>query len=61
MFILITVLLFDYPFLQFSIHEVFTLAYIFYLVRPFRFESKLRKYTEVAAELINLLAITVLQ
>lgn len=61
LFILITVVLFDYPFLQMPINQALSLAYIRYLCKWNLFESRSRFYVEVASEFIGILACVCLQ
>ena len=60
-FIMVTVLLFDYPALQFIVHQIISLFYIRYLSTSNLFESKLRRWIEIVSEFICLLCALFMQ
>ena len=61
MFIVITVIFFDYPMFQMPANQVLSVLYIAYLSQNNLFESKLRMSIEIASEFICLIACVFLQ
>jgi len=60
-FILVTVLLFEFPTMQMIVHQLLTMATLVYLCQDNLFENRLRKWVEVISELLLLLSSIVLQ
>jgi hypothetical protein len=60
-FILVTILLFDFPTMQMIVHQLLTMATLIYLCQDHLFENRFRQWVEVISEILLLFSSIVLQ